>query len=318
MGQLLHGSARTTHAMRKEIQTSSESARILAKRYNINIKTVLKWKKRDTIEDASHRPKKLRTILSDVDEAIIVTFRKATQLPLDDCLDALIEQIPHLTRSNLYRCLKRYGISSLPKIEATQKEKKSFKPYPIGYIHIDITEFTLQAQKYYIFVGICRISKFAFVHVYERQTAENACDFLQKLQNACPFKIHTILTDNGTQFTYTSPIIIKRAKKRHPFDRLCSQMGIKHKTTKPYSPQTNGQVERYNRTLKEATLKAYKYQSLTQFINHLDDFILAYNVGKRLSALKRKTPMEFILNSYQNNPKIFLKNPNHLLLGPYT
>ena len=98
----------------------------LALKYNITENTVRKWQSRDTVEDLSHRPKKLRTVLSLEDEAMIVTFRKATQLPLDDCLDALINTLPHLTRSNLYRCLQRHGLSRIPKPDITSQEKKGF------------------------------------------------------------------------------------------------------------------------------------------------------------------------------------------------
>ena len=98
-----------------------------------------------------------------------------------------------------------------------------------------------------MFVGICRVSKYAHALVFERQTAENALLFLDNLVKACPFKIHTILTDNGSQFTYNKSII-KRGKgpsQRHRFDLKCKEHGIRHKTTKPYTPQTNGQVERF-------------------------------------------------------------------------
>jgi transposase InsO family protein len=315
MGHILHGSARTTPKIRRELQNSQKSVKELALEYNITQNTVRKWRSRESVTDMSHRPKKLRTVLSEQDEAIIITFRKATQLPLDDCLDALIDAIPQLTRSNLYRCLLRYGLSHLPKSEEYHKEKKAFKRYEIGYVHVDITEFTLQAKKYYIFVGICRISKFVFVRVYERQTAENAVAFLNGLVQAFPFKVHTILTDNGSQFTHTAHILRLKPSSRHKFDLLCSKLGIKHKTTAPYTPQTNGQVERFNRTLKEATIQKYHYDDISQAVTHLDDFIIAYNVGKKLSALKRKTPMQFILNTFKENPTLFNINPHHLLLG---
>jgi hypothetical protein len=91
MGQVLHASATTTEAFRLAIQDSQESLRALAARYNVNPKTILKWKKRST-----------------------VAFRRHTLLPLDDCLYALQAKIPHLTRSSLRRCLHRHGVSRLP------------------------------------------------------------------------------------------------------------------------------------------------------------------------------------------------------------
>lgn len=75
MGQLLHGSATTTEAVRRAIQNSQESIRSLAQRYGINPKTVAKWKKRTTIADARMGPKQCRsTVLSTEEEALIVAF----------------------------------------------------------------------------------------------------------------------------------------------------------------------------------------------------------------------------------------------------
>ena len=106
MGQILHGSATTTEAVRRAIQNSQESLRALSKRYGINQKTVSKWKKRNSTSDLKTGPKAPKsTVLSSEDEAVIVAFRRFTLLPLDDCLYALQPTIPHLIRSSLHRCL---------------------------------------------------------------------------------------------------------------------------------------------------------------------------------------------------------------------
>src|SRR5215217_4331767 len=96
MGQVLHGSATTTEAVRRAIQHSQESLRGLAKRYGINPKTVAKWRRRSSVTDLPTGPKQPRsTVLSPEDEAIIVAFRKHTLLPLDDCLYALVAAVPY-------------------------------------------------------------------------------------------------------------------------------------------------------------------------------------------------------------------------------
>jgi len=77
MGQVLHGSARTTAAVRRAIQQSQESLRVLARRHGINPKTVAKWKKRPSVQDERTGPKPPRsTVLSREEEAIIVAFRR--------------------------------------------------------------------------------------------------------------------------------------------------------------------------------------------------------------------------------------------------
>src|SRR5579864_3513003 len=128
MGQVHHGSATTTAAVRRAIQHSQESLRVLARRHGINPKTVAKWKTRTSVEDMRTGPKDPKsTVLTIEEEAIIVAFRRHTLLPLDDCLYALQPTIPHLTRSSLHRCLQRHDISRLPEVEGAKASKKRFK-----------------------------------------------------------------------------------------------------------------------------------------------------------------------------------------------
>src|SRR3546814_14958185 len=71
MGQVLHGSAKTTHAVRAELQRSQASAAQLARRFGINEKTVRKWRCRATVEDEPMGPKERRSsVLSAIDEDI--------------------------------------------------------------------------------------------------------------------------------------------------------------------------------------------------------------------------------------------------------
>lgn len=157
MGQILHGSAKTTHAVRAAIQRSKATAKELAKRFDLNPKTVAKWKKRGFVEDAPMGPTTPRsTVLTPEEEAVAVAFRKHTLLPLDDCLYALQATIPHLTRSSLHRLFQRQGISRLPDVEGDKAPKKKFKSYAIGYIHVDMAEVRTEEGKLYLFVAIDR------------------------------------------------------------------------------------------------------------------------------------------------------------------
>ena len=113
MGQLLHGCAATTAAIRRTIQNSQESLKAIADHYHINVKTVAKWRKRTTLTDQPMGPHQPRsTVLTTEQEAMIVAFRRQTLLPLDDCLYALQPSIPNLTRSSLHRCLLRWSRKS--------------------------------------------------------------------------------------------------------------------------------------------------------------------------------------------------------------
>jgi hypothetical protein len=151
----------------------------LAKRHGINPKTVAKWKGRNTVADERTGPKDPRsTVLSSDEEAIIVAFRRHTLLPLDDCLDALQPTIPSLTRSSLHRCLQRHGLGRLSEVEGDKPMRKTFKAYPLGYVHIDIAEVRTEGGKLYLFVAIDRTSKFAFVELHEHATTRVSADLL--------------------------------------------------------------------------------------------------------------------------------------------
>ena len=201
MGQILHGSAKTTHAVRAAIQRSKASIKELAGRYDLNPKTVTKWRKRPFVHDAAMGPKAPHsTVLSAEEEALAVAFRKHTLLPLDDCLYALQATIPHLTRSSLHRLFQRHSISRLPAIEGETKQQKAFKHYPIGYFHIDIAEVRTGEGKLHLFVAIDRTSKFAFAQLHEQANRNTATAFLKDLIAVVPYTIHTVLTDNGIQF----------------------------------------------------------------------------------------------------------------------
>jgi hypothetical protein len=134
MGQILRGNAKTTHVVRAAIHRSKASIKELAGRYDLEPKTVTKWKKRTFIHDAPMGPKAPHsTVLSADEESLAVAFRKHTVLPLDNCLYAFQTTIPHLTRSSLHRLFQRHDISRLPAIGGMTERKKAFKHYPIGY-----------------------------------------------------------------------------------------------------------------------------------------------------------------------------------------
>jgi transposase InsO family protein len=318
MGQVLHGCATTTHAIRTAIQRSKAPLKALAAQYGLNQKTVAKWRKRSFVHDAPMGPKAPRsTVLSTEDEAVVVAFRRHTLLPLDDCLYALQATIPHLTRSSLHRCFQRHGISRLPEVGGNKPSKRAFKSYPIGYIHIDIAEVRTEEGKLYLFVAVDRLSKFAFAQLHQVATVKTAAAFLHALIAAVPFKIHTVLTDNGVQFCdQPSRRSGPTARWRlHMFDRICREHGIEHRLTKPNHPWTNGQVERMNRTLKEATVRRYHYESHRQLENHLAAFLDAYNFAKRLKTLRGLTPFEAICKAWADQPNCFASDPIHLTSG---
>lgn len=316
MGQVLHGCAKTTQAVRRALQNSQESLRVLSERYHLNPKTIMKWRKRTFVHDAPMGPKNPHSsVLSLEEEGIIVAFRKHTRLPLDDCLYALQPTIARLTRSSLHRCLQRHGMSRIPEFEGDKEDKKKFKRYPLGYFHLDIAEVCTQEGKLYLFVAIDRTSKFVYVELLQKYGKQEAAQFLRNLIKAVPYKIHTILTDNGIQFTNRKT---DKYALEHIFARVCQESDIEHRLTKVAHPWTNGQVERMNRTLKEATVKKFYYETHQHLKEHLTAFVNAYNFARRLKTLQGLTPYEFIEKEWQKEPGKFKVKPTHHNLGLYT
>ena len=141
--------------------------------------------------------------------------------------------------------------------------------------------------------------------------------FLEALIEAVPYDLHTILTDNGIQFAdlpknrdgWTARMRV------HRFDQICCEHGIEHRLTKPNHPWTNGQVERMNRAIKDATDKRYHYDSLDQLRQHLQIFIYAYNHGRRLKTLRGLTPYEYVVRISTGDPILFKIDPYRSTTG---
>lgn len=220
--------------VRRAIQHSPESLAKVAKRYDLNPKTVAKWKKRSHGHDAPMGPKPCHsTVLTLEAEGLSVACRRPTLLPLDDCLYALQATLPHLTRSALHRCLQRPGISRLPDTVGEKSAKKRFKSYPIGSFHIASAEVHTEAGQLSRFVAIDRACKVAYPELPTEANKMVAAQVLRSLIAALPDKIHTVLTDHGIQLTNRTRDIYAL----HPiFDRVCHEYGIDHRLPKTTLP----------------------------------------------------------------------------------
>ena len=196
-----------------------------------------------------------------------------------------------------------------------------FAETTIGYVHIDSCELRHADGKLHMFLAIDRVSKFTFVEFYEKAGKMNAAAFLRHAIEAFPYNIHTILTDNGIAFA-------DLPKNRngataywsggHIFGRTCAENGITHKLTKPHHPWTNGQAERMNRTIKDATIKVFHYPDLDSLKAQFLAFVKTYNFAKHLKALRWRTPFEAIAHAWTKDPTSFKIDPRHLIPGPNT
>ena len=100
------------------------------------------------------------------------------------------------------------------------------------------------------------------------------------------------------------------------FTKLCKENKIEHRQTLAYHPWTNGQVERINRTIKEATVNKYYYYNHEKLQNHLNMFLNAYNYAKPLKTLNGLTPYEKVLLYLNTEKGGSMINPIHKTMGP--
>ena len=331
MSQVYHSNARTNQHVREIIQKSDLTNTELAQKYNVNHKTIYKWRNRDSFEDKSSRPNKIHYALTPLEKELIRVIRTLTWMELDDLVDTVTQTIPNANRSNVYRTLKAYNINRVPQ-EKKAKAKK-FKEYEPGFLHIDVTYLPkFDNQKYYLFVAIDRATRLLYYKVYENKTANNAVLFLKECKEYFPFYITHILTDNGLEFTDKYSRGKGIVSGNHKFDKECSKPQIKesqnnqeqlieHRLTAPNTPQTNGMVERVNGTIKNATIKADEYENIDDVKKDLNKFLIYYNFNRRHGSLNRelkvRTPYEAVQSWFQTKPEIFKILPSLFFSNSY-
>ncbi len=113
-----HANATTTPEMRAFIHESDLPTAVLARLLKVSESTVRKWRKRESLDDASHKPKQLNTTLSEAQEYVVVELRTRLLLALDELLAVCKQFInANVSRAGLQRCLKRHGVSRLADME---------------------------------------------------------------------------------------------------------------------------------------------------------------------------------------------------------
>lgn len=313
--QIYHSNATTNIHIRQQIQSNSSiSVKDLAEKHNISTQTVSKWKHRASLKDASCAPVNIKYALSDTERSLIIALRKSTWLPLDEIYEIILEQNPNISRSSVYRCLVKEHINKVP--EEKREKAKKFKAYSPGFLHIDVTYLPkFNGKKSYLYVAIDRATRSMFYCIYDRKTASNTEDFMDKCLAFFPFNITHILTDNGLEFT-NRLLVSKKGEscsKPSKMDVKCQEEDIEHRLTKPSTPKTNGMVERVNGTIKNNTILKSEYKNKQEMKIDLMNFMYGYNLYRRHGSLRKelkvKTPIQAIEKWYELEPELFKVTP---------
>jgi transposase InsO family protein len=284
----IHPNARTTPAVRAEIARSAEPTGELARRYGVSTETVRKWRKRGPAEcrDRSSRPHKLPWKASEEERAVVCELRRATGFPLDDLTFVVRHFLPHLDRDNVYRILKAAGLSRRPAPAKPETPASKFKEYELGFVHVDVKHLPKlrtsdgELCKRFLFVAIDRRSRSVHLAIKDDETEASAAAFLREVLAAFPFRVTHLLTDRGSCFTADG------------FEKLCRELGVEHRKTRPYTPRTNGMVERFNGRVQREVLgvTVAGHRDLERL---LEGFNQAYNT-RRQRVLDGRSPEEVV------------------------
>jgi transposase InsO family protein len=284
----IHPNARTTPVVRAEIARSTEPTGALARRYGVSTETVRKWRKRgpEDCRDRPSRPRKLPWKATEEERAVVCALRRATGFPLDDLTFVVRHFLPHLDRDNVYRILKAEGLSRRPAPAAPEKAAAKFREYELGFVHVDVKHLPKlrtadgELRKRFLFVAIDRRSRSVHLAVKDDETEASAKAFLEEALAAFPFRVTRILTDRGSCFTAEG------------FERLCRELGVEHRKTRPYTPRTNGMVERFNGRVQREVL-GITVASHRDLERLLAGFNAAYD-ARRQRVLGGRSPEEVV------------------------
>ena len=178
----MHRGATTDPAMRQLIQTSDEPVRVLAERLGVNPKTVMKWRHRRHTDDLSPgNGRSGTTILTPPEQEMCLAFRKATLLPLDDCLYALQLSLPHLTRATLHRLYRRHGISRLSDVDSPLVARFVTQAHIPGDFYLNVAPVRTGDGIVNIYVAFDRVSRIAFAELHSSASSEQVAKFLSNL-----------------------------------------------------------------------------------------------------------------------------------------
>ncbi|MCC2665144.1 MAG: integrase [Geminicoccaceae bacterium] len=282
----IHPNARTTPAVRAEIARSGEPTGELARRCGVSTETVRKWRKRGPAEcrDRSSRPHRLPWKASEEERAVVCALRRATGFPLDELTFVVRHFLPHLSRDNVYRILKAAGLSRRPASATPERAAAKFREYELGFVHVDVKHLPKlrtsdgELRKRFLFVAIDRRSRSVHLAVKDEETEASARAFLEEALAALPFRVTHVLTDRGSCFTAEG------------FERLCRDLGVEHRKTRPYTPRTNGMAERFNGRVQREVLgiTVAGHRDLERLLAGFDS---AYN-ARRQRVLGGRSPEE--------------------------
>jgi transposase InsO family protein len=216
-----------------------------------------------------------------------------------EIVNVLSPELKELTPSpsGVYTILKRHALNRL-KPPMMEEKRRIIKEKAGELAHIDCHHLSkslvLADNKHrYLVCVIDSCTRVAWAEVVDDIKALTVMFTTLRcfnvLSSRYSIQFSEVLTDNGPEVGTKE----SKQKEGHPFERMLMELGIKHRYTKPYRPQTNGKVERFWRTLEEDLIYETTFDSIDEFKDELMQYLIYYNEHRPHSALGGKTPAEF-------------------------
>jgi transposase InsO family protein len=199
--------------------------------------------------------------------------------------------------STIYKICRRHGLNRL-KEPMKQNKRKIIKERAGELGHLDCHYLSKDliandSTRYYLVALVDDASRIAWASVIRSlkslDTMFASLAIINLINVEYGIQFEAIMTDNGSEVSSRAGL-----KEKHPFERMLMELGIKHKYTKPYRPQTNGKVERFWRTLNDDLIEGTYFDNLDHFKQELEQYLLYYNTARPHQGINGNTPKKML------------------------
>lgn len=304
---------RISRDMRTLIQQSAESTRALARLYELHPRTVAKWKRRLTVDEARRGPKvRGPWALSQAEETIILVFRRCTRFSLDDCHHALRPAIPNLTRSSLQRCLCRNGLNRLESLpDALAEWRTQRRP---GTFFAYLTPVRTVEGVHHTYTAFDQFTKVFHVYSADTPSARHAVAFIGGLVRMVPYRVERLVTVgdlticDGQQATADRSVV----NWAECVADACAARGIAHCQIE------SDRLPPVGWTAADEFLRprySTRYREPRDEADRTFKWLVHYTFSTRLKALGGRTPHAHLYALWRETPELFLRNPKNLIFN---
>ena len=289
------------------MQANKKGKSYASRKYGVSLSSVKRWCKRydgtwQSLKERSHRPHSHPKQHTKAEEELILKcFQKRfLRYGWDGVYDEAIKSGYKRSFNGMVYAAKRMGLGEKNARKGTRRHDRRYPELsvPGEKVQIDVKEVPYCCPKgelkkngkhLYQWTAIDECTRVRFIYGFEEHTPENTVKFFKMLKKAFTFKIQTIQTDNGTEFTYK----YISDDKECPFDTVLKAENIVHELIPPRTPWHNGKVERSHRNDQRYFYDWEHFSNLEEFNRKLAEH-LEWSNNKTMRTLDRKSPVQLL------------------------